>query len=191
MPTPRTQFAIAEYQGKIYCIGGIVDYTTWPDGSIFSLIACNLNEVYDTATDSWSTKAAMPVNGSYNLHAHVVNGKIFVLFGCDLFMYEPVTDVWTNKTGIHENSEKWNGYSISSIIIDGKIIAFCKFVYFDIVTPYNSYQKTLTYDPKTDVWSEIKDGNMDVAGDITVVTTGRYAPQRIYALGMNYLGDNT
>jgi N-acetylneuraminic acid mutarotase len=57
MPTPKMRFAIAEYQGKIYCIGGVVDYTTWPDGSIFSLIKCSLNEVYNVATDSWSTKA--------------------------------------------------------------------------------------------------------------------------------------
>jgi hypothetical protein len=37
MPTPRIDFAITVYQGKIYCIGGTTDYYSYS----------NLNEVYD------------------------------------------------------------------------------------------------------------------------------------------------
>jgi N-acetylneuraminic acid mutarotase len=45
MPTPRANFAIAADQGKIYCIGG---ETNWNS-------SCYVTEVYDIATDSWST----------------------------------------------------------------------------------------------------------------------------------------
>ena len=187
MPTPRAQIAIAEYQNKIYCIGGTVGYTTLPDGSIFSLIACDLNEVYDIVTDSWSKKASLPINGS-DLQAHVIDGKIFVLAGLDLFMYNPITDVWTNKTRI-ENAENW-AYSRSSSTVNGKIIVFCKFAHISIVHPYTSYQKIFVYNPETDAWSE-RDCSVDVSGAAMVVTTGRYAPQKIYAIGARWLEDNT
>jgi len=54
MLAPRASFAIAAYQGKIYCIGG-----AGPNG------LCGTNEVYDIATDSWSAKTAMPFNDSF------------------------------------------------------------------------------------------------------------------------------
>ncbi|MDR0318626.1 MAG: hypothetical protein LBI09_01160, partial [Nitrososphaerota archaeon] len=53
MPTARHNFAIAECQNKIYCIGGyIVDESKW--------IIYDTVEMYDPATNSWSTKAALP-----------------------------------------------------------------------------------------------------------------------------------
>jgi hypothetical protein len=187
MPTSRASFAIAECQSKIYCMGGMFDYTTCPD---FSPIYCDLNEVYDVATDSWSSKTSLPINGS-SLQAHVIDGKIFVLAGLDLFMYDPVVDVWTNKTGISEDTEKWTAYSYSSCIANGKIIVFCRFVYLSIVHPYSSYQKIIIYDPKTDTWSEQKEETMDVAGTTLCTTTVHYVPQRIYAIGVRWLADNT
>jgi N-acetylneuraminic acid mutarotase len=192
MPTPKKQFAIAAYQGKIYCMGGVVDHTTWPDGSLFSEITCSLNEVYDITTNSWSTKAPMPINGSYNLQAHVVDDKIFVISGFDLFIYDPITDIWTKKIGIAENSEYWNGgYYSNSVTVDSKILVFCRFSHFLWGTETDSYHTIWLYDTKTDVWSERKEETMDTSGAVMGVTTGRYAPQRIYALCSTAMGGIT
>ncbi|MCL1976683.1 MAG: kelch motif-containing protein [Candidatus Bathyarchaeota archaeon] len=59
MPTARANFAIAVYEGKIYCIGGGIvanysdSYYEPPPPVEFSV-----NEVYDPITDSWSVKAS-------------------------------------------------------------------------------------------------------------------------------------
>jgi len=93
MPTPRTDFAIAACDGKIYCIGG---YTYDKAGvQIFSVV----NEVYDIASDSWSTKAAFPVSKA-GLSAQVAAGQIFVLVdnANTSFVYNPFSDVWTEKS---------------------------------------------------------------------------------------------
>jgi len=184
MPTPRHSFAIAAYEGKIYCIGGVTG--TSDQG----YAGTSANEVYDIVTDSWNTKVSLPINGS-GLQAHVIDGNIFVLAGLDLFMYSPVTDVWTNRTGITEDPEKWTVYSYSSCLVNGKIIVFCKFAYFRFLHPYSSYQKTMIYDPKTDTWDEQKKETMDITGTVLCATTGHYAPQRIYAIGVRWLADNT
>jgi hypothetical protein len=85
MPTPRANFAIAAYQGKIYCMGN------------------GPTEVYDIVTDSWSVKSDTPFLSSTiasafaftSAQAIVVDGKIFVINDWDLFMYNPITDIWT------------------------------------------------------------------------------------------------
>jgi N-acetylneuraminic acid mutarotase len=76
MPTPRGSLGIVVYEDKIYCIGGFTNYAIG-DMGLITYTACSITEVYDTVTDSWSTKASMPVNGSSQ--AHVINGKIYVL----------------------------------------------------------------------------------------------------------------
>ena len=53
MPTSRDGLGVAVFQDKIYCFGGrnvSKDYS----------ISTNVNEVYDTKTDSWETKMPMP-----------------------------------------------------------------------------------------------------------------------------------
>ena len=49
MPTPRSGFAIAVYQNKIYVIGGTVG-----NGYVGN------NEVYDPVSNTWETKTSMP-----------------------------------------------------------------------------------------------------------------------------------
>ena len=76
MPTPRNHTAIGAVNGKIYVIGGRVGsvYISW--GSDVAL-----NEVYDTATDTWGPSAArMPTTRS-GLAFGVIGGKIYVAGG--------------------------------------------------------------------------------------------------------------
>ncbi|MDR0372061.1 MAG: hypothetical protein LBI79_00635 [Nitrososphaerota archaeon] len=166
MPTPRSNFAITAYQGKIYCIDD------------------RLTEVYDIATDSWSTKAAMRFEGG-RLYAHTVDGKIFVLNTNDfrLYMYDPVVDSWTEKTSIPA-SIATRAYVIVSTVLDDKIMVIGPF-YIRNSNGWTAMEnKVVVYDPKLDVWTEIYSAPAtdemffyDVAAG---VTTGLYAPKKLY-----------
>ncbi|MCL1976607.1 MAG: hypothetical protein FWG55_00620, partial [Candidatus Bathyarchaeota archaeon] len=144
MPTPRSRFAIAACQGKIYCMGN------------------GPTEVYDIATDSWSTKAHAPfITGS----TVVVNEQLFVVVTSNVFMYDPATDVWANKTSMPEHSLQ-NTYN--SFVVDNKVVV-------------SDNKKVMIYDPKTDVWYEETTKYQNFNG-VTGVTTGVYAPQKLYAI---------
>jgi N-acetylneuraminic acid mutarotase len=167
MPTPRGSLAIAEYQGKIYCMGGI---TGDPGPGLFASL--DINEVYDIATDSWSTKTSIPVKTTC-LQAHVVNDKIFVVTPNILYAYDPITDVWTNVTNVPTSNTAF------SVMVDNKIIIGSPlFVQYQQPMP----MKIWIYDLKTDVWSEGQTGPDTVyrypiaAG----ATTGQHAPVRVY-----------
>lgn len=169
MPTPRHNFAIAECQGKIYCIGGyIVEGSRW--------VIYNTVETYDPATDSWSTKADMPFTEA-DLTACVVNGKIYVFttnVGSPVYMYNTETDSWTVKT--HKPNTTLHYYAPT--VVDNKILLT------------SLYLTTEIYDPVTNEWTE-KRGESPlilVFNQIsaTVTTTGVYAPQKMYVLGKQY-----
>jgi len=51
----------------------------------------------DVAANSWSAKNSEQFGLSAPIQANVVDGKIFVLYGLNSFMYDPVADSWTDK----------------------------------------------------------------------------------------------
>jgi N-acetylneuraminic acid mutarotase len=171
MPAPRIDFGIVAYQKKIYCIGG---YSYDKDGNFEG---GKLTEVYDTLTNNWTAKAAYPY-GNFGLDANVVDGKIFVVSGYDLFMYDPVDDSWTKKSDMPERYRSISGFG--SVVLDDKIVVVDAY-HFEA----DSKPKILFYDPKTDLWNKGQVGSLYATfrGN-AVVTTGRYAPQNIYALNL-------
>jgi N-acetylneuraminic acid mutarotase len=170
MPTPRINLAIAAYDGKIYCMSGGIYPEDHPE--IGAQWRSNVVEIYDIATNSWST-AKSPASFTGSGQAHVVNGKIFVIVGNALHTYDPTTDVWT-KT----DAPLWLFY-LASAVIDNKII-----LTGNIITEMKPVQyalKTIIYDPKTDVWSEGKTETTLTSDTCSAgATTGSYAPQKIY-----------
>jgi hypothetical protein len=87
MPTERYGLQAQVIDGKIYLIGGrtLLGY----DEGYGEL---NVTEVYDPASDAWSTKAPMPNSAGY--FSAVVDGKIFVI-GSVTQIYNPNTDTWS------------------------------------------------------------------------------------------------
>lgn len=76
MSLPRNHLSIAYADGKIYAVGGRV-------GSCFSngwSSNVSMNEAYDIATDSWSTRLPMPTARS-GTGAEALDGRIHVLGG--------------------------------------------------------------------------------------------------------------
>ena len=124
LPTPLGSFALAVYEGKIYCFGG----------ETF---------VYDPAADSWETKPPMlqPENG---VDAHFVDGKIYVI-GNLTQVYDPAADSWATKTPIPTAVSNY-----ASVVMDGKIyVVGGNTVAFTTILDLNQI-----YDPVTDTWSQ-------------------------------------
>ena len=167
MPTSRAYFAIAAYQDKIYCIGGLNKNGL-----------CSVTEVYDTVTGSWSVKTSLPVKGA-NLQGQVVDGKIFVLNGCDLFMYDLTKDVWTEKTSINAQQLVGSNF-VASAVVDSNILVTGNFTF---ATLSRTETKVMIYDTLTDVWRVGTKPPHELSSGIAEATTGRYAPQRVYLIG--------
>jgi hypothetical protein len=166
MPTSRAYFAIVAYGGKIYCIGGL------NNGGV-----CSVNEVYDVATDSWSAKASLPVSGG-NLQGGVVDGKIFVLVGCDLFMYDPIVDGWIQKTSIFGTSSASSNF-VALSVVDDSLIVIGNFT----VSSSRTELRVRIYDPQADAWGEGAKPVFEAIGGVVGVTSGSFASKYVYFFG--------
>jgi hypothetical protein len=167
LPTPTGYFAIASYKSKIYCFGGITGSSDYG----YTLTAAN--QVYDTITDKWETKASMPTAKCY-LQAEVVNGRIYLIGGSkgfgftltdDVMVYNPETNVWSKSTSIPSAVA-----SYASGVLDNKIYVV------------NSSLNQI-YDIRKDIWSI--GTSPPLIGKISSggATSGYFAPQRFYLFG--------
>lgn len=176
MPTPRFGFAIATYQGKIYCIGGAPTLHFSLGNFEFNLSTAN--EVYDPATDTWTTQASMP-QGS-DAKAAVVNNKIYVISSSMLNpnlrltqVYDPQTNQWTTKTSIPR------GTCSAAAAIENKIYVFGG---YDYSANHNIAQ---IYDTDTDSWTLASSPPVYMGGYIaSAVTTGTLAAPKIHVFGL-------
>jgi len=164
MPTPRSNFAIAACQNKIYCISNaVVGFKLDEIYHLFKVpIWSGVNEVYDPATDTWETKAPMP-QAALNTKANVVNDKIYIFDGTANWVYDPDSDSWSTKASA---PTEVGGYP--SAVIGDKIY---------VVSNYSPVQ---IYDASTDCWSQgARSPRLDPNG-VAAATTGAFAPKRIY-----------
>ena len=76
MTLPRNHHDVAYLDGKLYVIGGTVG-SCFPGGWSSNV---SMNEVYDIATDTWSTRAPMPTARS-GVGAAAIDDKIYVIGG--------------------------------------------------------------------------------------------------------------
>lgn len=171
MPTLRSGFAIAVYQNKIYVIGGGGDFG-------FEEVT-GKNEMYDPLTDTWETKAPMPTARQF-MDANVVDGKIYVIGGGKPInfnnpsyvpnineVYDPETNIWSTSIA---PPVKVSNYA--SAVYGNKIYVFSKYL-------------TQIYDTQTYSWTNGTLMPSPGWGAAAAVTTGVYAPKRIYVLGGN------
>ncbi|MCL5876659.1 MAG: hypothetical protein M1540_02470 [Candidatus Bathyarchaeota archaeon] len=178
MPTPRSEFAIATYQGKIYCFGGISNI----DDSGRHIT--NVIEVYAPATDTWDNKSAMPT-ARWGLQANVVNGKIYLIGGYTPEnasysesittlnqVYDPLTDSWTTASPMPVA-----GRGFESAVLDGKIH------FIDGVPMESRNLLHLIYDPNTDIWSEGASSPAITGYSTAAATSGINATKQIHVFG--------
>jgi len=108
MPTPRADLCASVVDGKICLIGG-KEY--WGVNPFYHEL--DVNEVYYPETDSWTTKAPMPVP-ALGYASEVVDGKIYVIGGSREFqeglgaltaigsnwVYDFNNDAWSSRTSL-------------------------------------------------------------------------------------------
>ena len=180
MPTARGDFAIAVFQDKIHVIGGLTRSGQW------TAELTDVNEVYDPATDSWTTKTSIPVPKA-GLSANVVGGKIYLMGGFIQFangtrqtskenlVYDPIDDSWSTKMPIPTATLDY-----ATAVVDDKIyvISGVSRAYSD-----NLINPTQIYDPKTDTWNQGTPIPYPIEQAAAGATSGTMAPKRIYILG--------
>jgi N-acetylneuraminic acid mutarotase len=151
MPTGRWELSTCVVDGKIYAIGGA--------GPVYQ--ALRTVEVYDPATDAWTTRSEMPT-ARQGLSTSVVNGKIYAIGGgasssadyaaltvfSTVEEYDPATDSWTTKAEMPTARVCHHANVVGDriYVIGGS----------DASTPDNrSHVRTVeAYDPATDTWTQ-------------------------------------
>lgn len=173
MPTPRGGAAAALGEdGKIYVFGGI---TITPE---FEFVDVAAIEVYDPATDTWTTQAsALPTPRTF-AGATILNGKMYIIGGINFSgggridtvdVYDPATDTWTTAASY---PRKLSGIGVVSL--NGKIYAMGG----NDGSQANNINLAEVYDPTLNIWTEVEP--MPTArGYLRAVAVNN----KIYALG--------
>ncbi len=148
LPTPRWQMSASVVDGKIYVIGGNLGNYSLMYGPYVS----NATEVYDVATDSWSTETPVP-KAMYNHAAAVVNNKIYVLGGSgnlligspsNIQIYDPKTGAWSTGSPLLVPTDRAGVGVTSGVMAPQRIY---------IVGGYSSPSKVQVYNPKDNTWT--------------------------------------
>lgn len=146
-PTPRTEVAVVNHDGKVYLIGGFT-----PNG------ATDRVEVFDPADNSWSERAPLP-RALHHTTAVSLNGKIYVVGGFasgfwipvdTTYQYDPQQDRWREQA----NLPTARG-ALAAVVMAGKIHAVGgarKKLFRLVNTPAHE-----AYDPATDTWEKLAD----------------------------------
>lgn len=149
MPTARSGPAVGTINGKVYVAGGCCTQFFPPFGRFHNL------EVYDPVSDSWTTKAPIPL-AVYAAPSGVLNGKLYVAGGqasqtdgtnrADLQVYDPVTDSWSTQAPLPFPSAAG-----AAGVINGKL-----YVAGGMNPPNTASVEDLrVYDPLTDSWTTL------------------------------------
>ena len=134
MPTVRHGAASGVINGKLYVAGGQTLATL---------------EVYDPATDTWTTKAPMPT-ARFGVGGGVINGKLYVVGGdngsklATLEVYDPATNTWTTKAPMPTPRSLPGAVAIDGkLYVAGGCVGWC--------APVTGALEV--YDPASDTWA--------------------------------------
>jgi len=171
IPVADGNWGVAVVKGKIYAIGGGVNYE------------------YNPATDTWVNKTPMSFP-RWDFGITVFQNKIYVIGGGyskdghpDAFeIYDPATDSWTSGAPM-PNFEGFGIADITSAVVDNKIYVFS-------CGDGSNYSGLFTqiYDPETDSWSSGAPIPVMIDYASAVATSGVFAPKTIHVLGVHYIG---
>jgi uncharacterized repeat protein (TIGR01451 family) len=172
---PTRAHSAVYYDGKVYKIGGY-------DGSARAYV-----DIYDIATDTWSTGADMP-GPRYWFDCVEIDGLIYCGGGYstagqdDLYVYDPATDTWSTGALLPANR-----YAYTAEALGGK--------YYILGGYTTTYVATnLVYDPTTDTWDTTRpnmsvarrDAQSGVMGGKIYVVSGRSSASGYLASGEVY-----
>jgi N-acetylneuraminic acid mutarotase len=157
MPTARFNLAAGAVNNSLgqpilYAIGGIG--VTFPDPTALSTV-----EAFNLATNTWSTKAPLPIPMESSNGVGVIGGKLYIsgpAFGGGnvaghLYMYDPGTNTWTRKADLPRPA----GAGMTGVI-DGKLYVLAGFTFTCDHCGEND-PNLYRYDPVSDTWASLPD----------------------------------
>jgi hypothetical protein len=146
MPTARGGLGVAVVNGKIYAIGGL-SYTSH----------LNTNEMYDPATNTWTTMAAMPTARSafgiavYQNKIYCIGGETGEVGAINVTganeVYDPATNTWEQKAALLTPRSEMHAN-----MVNGKIYVMGGMKFLGMPLLYQSFNDTDVYDPENDSW---------------------------------------
>lgn len=170
MPTPRSEVAAAELDGKIYVVGGFVG-----NGSATATV-----EVYDPAKNTWVSVASLPATRHHTV-AVGLGGKLYVVGGFETsfqdpttttFVYDPASDSWTEAASM---TVPRGGHAVA--VLNERIYAIGGARPGPADAPQNIAELEV-YDPGADQW-ETRSELPTPRDHLGAATVG----DRIYAVG--------
>lgn len=147
MPLPRSEHAVAEFNGKIWVLGG------YPPGRLPS----NLVQIYDPAANRWSLGPTLP-EPIHHTHVAAVGGKLYMIGGEILGASTGKPEQFVARTWVHDPVEGgWVPRAPmptarsggGKAVIDGKI-----YVAGGRPPGGSAFE---VYDPATDTWEKLPD----------------------------------
>ena len=149
-PTARTEVAVAALNGLIYVVGGFEQSNSW---KIWQSSASTKVEVYDPATNRWSSRPDLPM-GLHHAGAAVLDGALYVVGGFTVsddtlwnpsdrvFRFNPADETWTERAPLPTAR---GGLAVTTL--QGKLYA---------VSGYDGRRNPAAveiYDPARDQWT--------------------------------------
>ncbi|WP_326559829.1 Kelch repeat-containing protein [Micromonospora sp. NBC_01796] len=164
LPVARQRPVAAFLGDRLYVTGG------WSGTNIPAEVEPSL-DVYDPATDTWSTGAPIP-QGTAAAGAAVLDKQLYVVGGChpegydcgsssDVFRYDPVADRWDSLAGYPEPVAWVSCGAIEAAVYCAGGVA------------EESSRSTYRYDPITDTWTRLADLPIDLWAAGYAVADGR------------------
>ena len=181
MPTKRTEVAAAALDGKIYVVGGFEKPSL---GNVMNFAITRSVEMYDPATDQWTSKAPLPI-GLHHVGIGVVDGRLYVIGGyaqsafsvwkpmATVYVYDPAADSWTERAPLPTARG-----ALSVTVHDGKLYAIGGFD-----RKANNAQVEV-YDPAQNEWTTA--ASLPTPRDHLATAT---VAGKIYAIGGRTNGD--
>ena len=163
MPTPRGALTATAVGTKIYAIGGAKnpEYSTNQLRPTVPVENLATNEVYDTETNTWTTKR--PMLTARNHHgAAFIDGKLYVVGGrvgstfiiglstnvSTHEVYDVAHDTWSSALGLPTARS-----GVGVAVLHGRLHVLGGEAYLnDLVGTYRTHE---AYDPKTDSWERL------------------------------------
>jgi N-acetylneuraminic acid mutarotase len=165
LPAPRAWPSGAEtINGKIYVAGGLN-----ADGT-----ATRSLYVYNPATNTWATKAQLPV-ASWAGASGVINGKLYVVTpganASQLHRYDPATNSWTTRA----QGPRGHYYATAGVI-GGKL-----YLAGTMNVDETPSTQVAMYDPATNSWTDLAQPE-----DYMIGAAGRVIGEKLYLVGGSY-----
>jgi N-acetylneuraminic acid mutarotase len=99
MPTPRSDLSASVINDRIYLIGGKKYSNTSP-----YFIETKINEVYDIANNSWTTKASIPT-ATFGYGSATIDGKIYIVGGSQALTSQQETSASVDANQVYDSQK--------------------------------------------------------------------------------------